>query len=923
MKKIFLLFSLSIFVTLSSLAQIAGKITDPATFTPVKNAAVALLQSKDSVLVGHTRTSADGSFSFRTPINGNYFILVMHPSFADYSEELVVNGSAVIISNIAMLSKSKLLEAVVVNAVKSIRVKGDTTSYTADSFKVGANANVEELLKKLPGLQVDKDGKITAQGKEVQTVLVDGEPFFGDDPGMAIKNLRADAVKEVQVFDKKSEQADFTGIDDGEVNKTINLKLKEEAKKGYFGKVDLSGGPLKNIEDRYNNNILINSFKGKRKVAAFLLNGNTNQDGLSWQDSDKFGLNNESMEMSEDGGVMFYSSGRTSDEEPYVDVNNGFTKNLNAGLQYSNKWENKNSINFSPQYNEQRYNNTVKSFNRIQTGADSVLNTRSNNNDFVNRNSIKLATKAEIKIDSATSLTITAGANFYNTETSGNSESNVTGEKGDLKNERTSRYVTTNDKQAYNTVVTLKHSFKKPKRTFSLTGNLSYITSKGDLIQQSENKDYIFATQLDINQDFIKDKNSLNLGAKAVYTEPLSKKYAILLSHEVSVTNGKNNQTAYSFNPMTGKYDIFVDSLTNNFDQNISTQKPGAILNFKDKKINWTLGSSFGFTNFDFTDVTRNKLYNRDFTNIFPAATFTYKYKSNSSISLRYNGNTTQPTLNQIQPLRDNSNQFNLYIGNPDLKQSFSNNISINQNAYNFIKDRYVYQGISFNNTLNQIVNNTDFNQLNGSTKSRPTNTNGGYSAFYYGGGGLKLKKINTQLNFNGSLSLSKQPVILNNVKDFSNNFSSRLGIGFDKSKDKKYEIDIRQTLSYNTNKYGPTNNSTNFYTLSLEQNIKLFLTKTTSLKLENEYNFRQNAVRTNPNQSFNILNATIEKTFKKDVFTLYVKGRDLFNQNTGIQQFTSGNGYYETINTRLQRYFLLGVRWDFKNKGAMKKAAE
>ena len=273
--------------------------------------------------------------------------------------------------------------------------------------------------------------------------------------------------------------------------------------------------------------------------------------------------------------------------------------------------------------------------------------------------------------------------------------------------------------------------------------------------------------------------------------------------------------------------------------------------------------------------------------------------------------------------MRDNSNQFNLYIGNPDLKQSFSNNISINQNAYNFIKDRYIYQGLSFNNTLNQIVNKTDFNQLNGSTKSQPTNTNGGYSAFYYGGGGFKIKKIDTRLGLNGSLSLSKQPVILNNVKDFSNNFGSRITISLDKSKEKKYDLSLRNTVSYNTNKYGPTNNSTNFYTLALEQNAKIFVTKTFSLNIENEYNFRQNAVKTNPNQSFNIMNATLEKTFKKDVFTLYLKGRDLFNQNTGIQQYTSGNGYYETINTRLQRYFLLGVRWDFKNKGAVKKTAE
>src|SRR4029078_6500864 len=189
----------------------------------------------------------------------------------------------------ALMSKSKILQEVIIKTGKPIQIKGDTTVYTADSFKVSANANVEELLRKLPGIQVDKDGKIKAMGETVEKVLVDGEEFFGDDPGMAVKNLRADAVKEVQVFDKKSEQAEFTGIDDGKTQKTINLKLKEDKKKGYFGKIDAAGGLQKNIPNRFNDNLLFSSFKGKRKLSAFLLNGNTGQDGLNWQDEQKYG----------------------------------------------------------------------------------------------------------------------------------------------------------------------------------------------------------------------------------------------------------------------------------------------------------------------------------------------------------------------------------------------------------------------------------------------------------------------------------------------------------------------------------------------------------------------------------------------------------------------------------------------------------
>ena len=192
------------------------------------------------------------------------------------------------LGKVFMIPKSKLLAEVILKSGAPIRIKGDTTVYTADSFKVRAGANVEELLRRLPGIQVDKNGQITAMGEKVKKVLVDGEEFFGSDPGIATKNLRADIVKEVEVFDKKSEQADFTGIDDGVKDKTINLKLKDDKKKGYFGKVEAAGG----IKDKYTNNIMLNAFKGKRKLAGYGIMSNTGQTNLDWMDSQNYGGGN-------------------------------------------------------------------------------------------------------------------------------------------------------------------------------------------------------------------------------------------------------------------------------------------------------------------------------------------------------------------------------------------------------------------------------------------------------------------------------------------------------------------------------------------------------------------------------------------------------------------------------------------------------
>jgi hypothetical protein len=278
------LFSLSVNQSKSQIISISGKVEDKESKLPIKNAVIMVLSEKDSILESFTRSLDNGTFILKNLTEGKKILMVSNPIYAEYVDNIQFTNSKSSLGKISLTNKSKLMSEIIIKTGGAIKIKGDTTIYTADSFNVSANANVEELLKKLPGIQVDKNGEIKAMGEKVKKVLVDGEEFFGDDPGMAVKNLRADAVKEVQVYDKKSEQATFTGIDDGNTQKTINLKLKEDRKRGYFGKLETSGGLANNATNRFNNNLMYGSFKGKRKISAFILNGNTGQDGLNWQD---------------------------------------------------------------------------------------------------------------------------------------------------------------------------------------------------------------------------------------------------------------------------------------------------------------------------------------------------------------------------------------------------------------------------------------------------------------------------------------------------------------------------------------------------------------------------------------------------------------------------------------------------------------
>lgn len=904
-------------------AHVTGAVADTGHQKGIANAVVALLTPGDSVLYRFARTDANGNYSFGNIVPGNYILMTTHPYFADYMDNISVSGDMAI-PRIALTSKSKLLEEVIVKSGNPIRIKGDTTVYTADSFKVSANANVEELLKKLPGIQVDKNGKITAMGEQVTKVLVDGEEFFGDDPGMAVKNLRADAVKEVQVFDKKSDQATFTGVDDGKTEKTINLKLKEDRKHGYFGKIDMAGGLLKHADDRYNSNIMLSSFKGKRKITGFLLTGNTGQDGLSWQDNEKFGGENEniSMSMDDNGDVSYNWTGGNRDDEPEVNTENGFIRNINAGVQYSNKWNDKHSFNFSPKYNNQIYTNGQQRHARTDYG-DSALVQDDNTRTYVNRYNVKTSLTYDLKIDSVNSVKITAKANFYHTESTEDKNSASTGNTGTLKNSMNSDVSTNSSKQSLFGSILFRHKFKKQRRTLSLNADWTRIGSDGTVFIKSFNQSYyngLPASSQAVNQQQDNDKYTQKFSAKLSYTEPLSKKYSLELSYELSGTGGKNNQFTYTYSPVSDKYDVAVDSLTNNFRQSIIVHKPAARVSYSGKKLKFNFGGGIGLTHFNLRDMSIGKDYGRNYTNFFPSASLNYAYKSQHNLRAYYNGNTTQPTINQLQPLRNNNDYFNQYIGNPNLKPAFSHSFGIGHNLYNFLKDIFTYQSLNFRVTSNAITNERTINLDSGKTVTRPINTNGNYSISLWSGVGFKVKKIDTRFNINPNLSYNRYADVFNGVLNHSDVFSGAVNVYISKEKEKKYAFSIYDEGRYNSSKISQGNSSSHYFTNMLNADAKVFLHKTFSVQTDIQYYTQQKTQQLGDALSVAIWNARIEKTFKKDEFTCYLLVRDLLNQNRGIERSFDRNTFNEVRNDRLQRYWMLGFSWNFKNKGAQSK---
>lgn len=911
------------FPVFSQQAHLSGTLTDGNEKAPVYNSVVALLTPVDSILYKFTRSDKKGNFNFKNVKAGNYILMTSHYQYADYIDPIIIKENENKLETIALKSKIELLREVVIKT-GSIKIKGDTTSYRASDFVVSENANVEELLKKLPGIQVDKNGTIKAMGETVQKVLVDGEEFFGDDPGMAVKNLRADAVKEVQVFDKKSDQAEFTGIDDGNTKKTINLKLKEDKKKGYFGKIDGANEPFTAADSRYNTNLMFSSFKGKRKLSAFLLNGNTGQDGLGWEDSEKFGSRDDSfsMNMDDDGNVNYEWAGDNNDDEPYVDSQNGFIKNTNAGVQYSNKWNEKQNLNVSPKFNKQIYTNNNSRLSQSQVG-DTQLNVDETTVTNVNRSNFKLKAIYDVKLDSVNSLKITANSNFYDTESDEFTNGTTTGSDGILKNKQQRAFTTNSDKAVLFASVLFKHKFAKPRRTFTVNSSWNMMNTNSNNFLKSSNESYVngvFDTKNEVDQNKIGDKTTKNFSASFSYSEPIAKQFSLQFAYQIAFDKGKNNYFTYDYSANTGQYDQLVASLSNEFDQAIITHRPNLKLSYNAKRFNYSVGSGFGFTSFDLFDKTMVKQYKRNYTNFFPSASFSYKYKSNSNLRVNYYGRTIQPTLDQLQPLRNNQDFFNQTLGNPDLKQSFNNRIEIFQSSYDMLTETQFYQGIYFNTTTNAIIYSSITDPESAKTISRPINTNGNFSGNFYLGYGLKIKKLDIRADFSPFFGYIKSALSINTIMGSSENLNTGLSVYLSKSKQKKYDINLSNRFTYNRNSTTQNSEIKSFNTNTLSLDMGVYFAEKWKLSTDYSLNTRQKTVDFQDNLTNQLWNARLQRTFKNDEFTAYFMVRDILNQNIGIQRNISGNTISQEQNDRLKRYAMIGFTWNFKNKGETEK---
>ena len=932
MKNVFVLVLLCLIST-TLLAQtparftLQGQAVDTLS-APLPSSTVMLLSPKDSSLVNYGRADEKGAFLFKNLKSGEYILKISYVGYLPFNQLVKPTGEAVInLGELQMKPITKELFEVVVRTAKApLTIRGDTIEYNASSFKVPPGSTVEELLRKLPGVQVDQDGSIRAQGQEVRKVTVDGKNFFGSDPKMATKNLQAEAIQKVQVFNDKSEQAKLTGVDDGKKEKTVNLELKEEFKKGGFGKTTVAAGPASNnLPLRAEGKASYNKFNAKNQFSLVGLGNNTNQQGLSRDDYQDFrGSNaynsNQNADFGFSGGNFFYFSD-SGDEGLGIPVSGrsgvGFSNNAAGGANYNFDTKEK-KFSGSYYYNQTRLELDAKRL-RNSTLPQNEYTTDETSNQVNFNGNHRVSLRYEKQIDTLNTLVFINNSRYGigNAQLSRNqflTRSDGATTNNNSTNRSDQRQFTTSNSLIY------RHKMKKKGRSFAASATYELNTNDANLLLDSQNS-YTGPVrpqdrQADIHQDQQNNIVRTEYKASLQYVEPIAKRFFLESFYNFSLRYDEVDRDV--FDRGDGRRDR-NDALSLYYKNNYVYNRLGTGLRYSYKGLNVSAGvAGQRFTlNGEFaSDQTSPDVrsINRVFTTAIPNVNLNYDLKKNRYLYGGYSVNVRIPTSRELQPVINNSNPLFINQGNANLLPQLGHSVNIGFNYFNPGNFINVYIGTNATRYVNQIVysQNTDPQSL--VTVIRPENRSGGQNFGAYTGFGFPLKKTKATLNLNVNTNLGRNPVLINGALNQTSTQSFNGG--------PRLSLTPVEWLTFYANaNFGVTNTqfsiSPNRNQTFLNNNYsgELILKLPAGLYVNTNLDYRvsRNA-SLNFDQRIPLLSASVYHILgKAKRAEVRLTGVDMLNRNVAVS-LNQGVNYTqsESIST-LARYFTLGFTYNMR----------
>lgn len=900
MKGIFLLLLTFFGFVVSSQAQnkITGQVLDITDKLKLKNASIMLVQSKDSLLLDYTRANENGYFEFNKPANGDHLVMISYPKYADFIQEVKASDNKTDLGEILLSSVAHLIEEVVVKRRAAITIKGDTTEYDASQFTVEKNAKVEDLLKVLPGITVDASGNITAQGKTVKKVLVDGEEFFGDDPTLVTRNLRSDMVDKVQVFEKKSDQAERTGVDDGVREQTINVQLKDDAKNGMFGKA--LGGV--GTDEYYMGQLMLNMFKGSKKLSAYGLFGNNGTTSMNWQDAQKYGID---MDASFEGGVMVVN-------DPFSGQGViGIPRVINSGVNFNDRWKkDKYQLNLSYKYGK------LQADGNEETIMSGVINSTQNKRVDSDNDQHRVNFRLDTKIDSLNQLLITANASkkmLWSNETikSQNSASNMNPMSSNSSDEEKDHKI---DNLGISALYTKK--FMKAGRSLSLNVGASNEETTGQGFLNSILVNNISTSKDTTVTDQYKttDQRLSSFKGGVTYSEPLSKAFNLSVGYDI--TRVANESLLESFNKSaTNKYDDLDEVFSSNYDYNRFSNNYKLALIYNTEKLTANLTNNFNDDQLKQVNNYSNKSLERNFFTYNPSLVTNYKISTSKNLRISYNGKNQLPALNQIQPILNNSDQLNQYIGNENLNPSFSNRIEGFYHSFNILSNQFKYIGGTFNITKDPIVQNITTD--NGVNYYRWDNMNGknnmdlsAYAGYHF--------RLNKDLVLDNSISpifsISRSHNFVDGNANEVNTQSYSLAYEIQRQTKTGFNFSTRFTPQYREmrSNLSPEQDNNGFVFTS-GGSLEYFVSKTFKVYTNYDYSYEAPTAAFDQKIERFLIHPGVSKKFlKNESLVLDFVINDVLNQNIGYSRMQSNSIFMQRRFDTIRRYYMLKLSWDF-----------
>lgn len=880
--------------------NVTGSVVEQGSDTPIEQATVRLLNVKDSAMVRGVVSARNGSFTLKNVKKGSYLLHITFIGYDPLYQPLQITGKKNPV-NVGKLELSdgaiELGEAVVIGKAPEVTVRNDTVEYNADSYKVTEGSVLEDLLKKMPGVEVDSEGKITVNGKEVKKVMVDGKEFFSDDPKVASKNLPAKMIDKLQVLDKKSDMAQMTGFDDGEEETVINLTVKPGMKQGWFGNAYGGYGS----KDRYEGNAMVNRFVNNDQITFMGGANNTNNMGFS-----------------DLASTMFSGMGGGGGRRGGFGAGSGITSSGNAGLNFSKEFKpDKLTLGGNTRYSHSDNDARSKSDRQNILPGDSSSYDNSEAMSRTKSDNFGVDFRLEWKPDTMTQLIFRPSFSLSHSMNDNFSDATTLDNERDTVNTNKSSNYSESNGYNLNASIDFSRKLNNKGRVFSATLSGGNSDSYSDGMNRS---DIVYFNQTDALKNSIIDQRSrydnkgFNYRAYVSWVEPIGHNNFIQATYSISQRKQEALKNVYN-QDADGIYNVLDSAYSQSYRNNFISQR--ASLSFKSQraKFNYTIGlnldPSYSSSENFVGDTTLSKI-TRKVVNLSPMAQFNYMFDKRTNLRIMYNGRTSQPSMTQLQPVADISDPTNITIGNPDLNPRYTNNVFIRFQQFTPEKQRAFMIMANGSYIINDIVSYTSYNQETGVKTTTYKNVNGNYSGNVRMMLNTPLKNKKFSINSMTMASFANSNGYINEEKNTNLNLilSERGGIDFRSS---YLDLGVNGNIRYNatSNSLQKENNQNTFnYGAGGYTTIYLPL----NFKIESDVNWSTNSGYGDGFKQNEVLwNASASKSFlKNNQGTLRFKIYDILQQRSNISRSVTASYIQDSEYNTLGSYFMVHFIYRF-----------